>query len=131
MGNNFVAQALLDHGQDVRRWTDLDAEGWSDVEWIHAVGPNGWISLTRDDNIRRRAVEITAVRDAKAMLFFVQGNKTGREQAATVVAQLARIIRIADAYAPPFIARVTSTSVEVVPHGLLPTPRRRGAVKRD
>lgn len=126
-----MAQALLDCGQDVRRWTDLGAEGWSDVEWIHAVGPRGWILLTRDDNIRRRAVEITAVGDAKAMLFFVQGNKTGSEQAGIVVAQLARIIRIADAYAPPFIARVTSTTVDVVPHGLLPTPCRRGAVKRD
>lgn len=54
VGNNLVAQALLDHGQDVRRWTDLDAEGWSDVKWIHAVGPTGWISLTRLDEHRRR-----------------------------------------------------------------------------
>jgi PIN like domain len=131
VGNNFVAQALAESGQDVRRWTDIRAQGWSDVKWIHAVGPRGWISLTRDDNIRRRVVEIEAVRDARAMLFFIQGNKTGKEQAGIVVAHLARIIRIADGYAPPFIAHVTSTGVEVVPHRLLPEPCRRSAVKRD
>lgn len=109
---------------------DVCGEGWSDVEWLHAVGPKGWISLTRDDNIRRRVAEIQAVRDAKAMLFFIQGNKTGEEQADMVVTHLRRIIRTADSYMPPLIAGVTMKGVEVIPHRLLPEPCRRSAMKR-
>lgn len=118
-------------GQDVLRWQDVfEEEGLSDVEWLNIVGPKGWILLTWDKRIRRRNAEIQAVRDSGAKLFFVQRMKTGAEQAQIVCSHLRKIIKISDDYVPPFIASITESKVEVVPHDLLPQPCRRSAVKR-
>ena len=40
-----------------------------DVDWLEAVGERGWVVLTKDNNIRYRAVEFQALTAAKVRAF--------------------------------------------------------------
>jgi predicted nuclease of predicted toxin-antitoxin system len=80
----------------------------TDVEWLHEVGQRGWVVLTKDEKIRRRAHERKALMQAGVRAFvLVAGNLSGPEMAAAFVQALPAIHRFLARHNPPFIARVT------------------------
>jgi hypothetical protein len=66
--------------------------------------------LTKDDRIRYRVTERTAIVSAKVRAFVLTSTQLqGTEMAAAFIKALSRIKRVVAINAPPFIARVSRT----------------------
>ena len=73
----------------------FDSES-SDVEWIREAGEQGWIAITRDQNIRRKPNELAAIRPSRAIIFvFTSGNLSAEDTARILLTALPRIYRSA------------------------------------
>ncbi len=91
------------------------AEDAPDVDWIAEVGARGWVVLTRDKGIRRKDNERRAVKTAALRVFTLSGgNMTGEQMATVLVAQRARIERLARKQKAPLIATVSASEVRVL-----------------
>jgi hypothetical protein len=67
-----------------------------DTEWLAVAGAEGWLVLTRDQNIRRRPNELAAVKAAGVCMFVLgQGNLSAAETARIVVGAWPRMLRAA------------------------------------
>ncbi len=107
LGNKVVAQALRDAGVEVQAHSDHFAPDATDEEWLLEVGRRGWIVLTKDDRIRYRIAERTALIAANVRAFIlVSGNLSGPDMALVFVAALPAMLRFTDQYSPPFIAKI-------------------------
>jgi hypothetical protein len=72
------------------------------------VGRRGWIVLTKDDRIRYRATERTALASAKVRAFVLTSSQLlGSEMAAAFVKALPRIKRLVANRDPSLIGRVS------------------------
>jgi hypothetical protein len=79
-----------------------------DEEWLRAVGQRAWIVLTRDDRIRHRVQERTALIQAGVRAFvLVRRSLPGPAMAAAFVNALPAMQRFVARHHGPFIARVT------------------------
>ena len=79
-----------------------------DTEWLAVAGREGWIVLTRDQAIRRKANELQAFRDAKVIMFaLASGNATAEDTARLVVEMYPGILRKARDATPPAMFSVT------------------------
>lgn len=79
-----------------------------DTEWLTVAGRKGWIVLTRDQAIRRKANELQAFRDAKVIMFaLASGNATAEDTARLVVELYPKILRKARGAKPPTMFSVT------------------------
>jgi len=79
-----------------------------DTEWLAAAGREGWLVLTRDQNIRRRPNELSAVKAAGVCLFVLgQGNLSAAETAEIVVGAYSRMLRAARGAPRPAIFTLT------------------------
>lgn len=64
----------------------LFAQDCPDEEWLRKVDGKGWLVITRDQNIRRKANEIAAFRGTRLCVFaLASGNASGTDQAALIV----------------------------------------------
>ena len=105
---NIVAQALRQIGETVEIHDDHFAPDAKDEDWLGEVAKRGWIVLTKDDRIRYRITERTAIESAKGRAFVLASTQLqGSEMAAAFVKALPRIKRLVAGRAPPFIARVS------------------------
>ena len=83
-----------------------------DRVWLAEVSKRSWVVFTKDQRLRYRPLEISALRASGARVFvLIAGNLTGAEIAATFGAALPRIQRILASRAGPFIARVSRDAV--------------------
>lgn len=65
-----------------------------DIEWIQAAGREGWIAITRDQNIRRKPNELAAIRRSRVIIFvFTSGNLSATQTAAILLKALPQIYR--------------------------------------
>lgn len=72
------------------------------------AGREGWIVITRDQAIRRKANELQAFRDANLIVFVLaSGNATAADTARLVVGLYSRIIRKALGTTRPAMFSVT------------------------
>jgi len=79
-----------------------------DEVWIRDVAARGWIILSKDKEIRKRPNERQALRDARAMAFFLaSGNMTGNEMADAFLKALSKMKRLHRKQPAPFVATVT------------------------
>lgn len=79
-----------------------------DTEWLAVAGAEGWLVLTRDQNIRRRPNELAAVKSAGVCLFVLgQGNLSAAETARIVVGAYPRMLRAARGARRPAIFTLT------------------------
>lgn len=79
-----------------------------DTEWLTVAGREGWIVLTRDQAIRRKANELQAFRDAKVIVFaLASGNATAEDTAKLVVQLYPKILSKAHAAKAPAMFSVT------------------------
>lgn len=110
LGKRIVADALRQAGAVVELHDDHFRQDARDVEWLRDVGPRGWIVLTRDDRIRHRFHERTALIQAGVRAFvLVRRSLSGPAMAAAFVNALPAMQRFVERYQAPFIARVTQT----------------------
>jgi len=111
LGNKVVAQALRDAGVEAQTHSGHFALDAADEEWLLEVGRRGWIVLTKDDRIRYRIAERTALITANVRAFvLVSGNMIGPSMAQVFVAALPAILRLTEQHSPPFIAKVYKDS---------------------
>ena len=108
LGKKIVAQALRDIGETVEIHDDHFAPDAKDEDWLVEVGKRGWIVLTKDDRIRYRVTERTALASARVRAFVLTSSQLqGTEMAAAFVKALPRIKRLIANHTPPFIARIS------------------------
>ena len=108
LGRRIVAQALREVGETVEIHDDHFAPDAKDEVWLLEVGRRGWIVLTKDDRIRYRVTERTALMSARVRAFVLSSSQLqGAEMAAAFVKALPRIKRLIAKHVPPFIGRVS------------------------
>ena len=108
LGRKIVAQALREIGETVEIHDDHFAPDAKDEDWLVEVGKRGWIVLTKDDRIRYRVTERTALTSSRVRAFVLTSSQLqGTEMAAAFVTALPRIKRLIAKQAPPFIGRIS------------------------
>lgn len=114
LGNRLVADALRECGATIELHRDHFAADAEDSDWIAEVGLRGWIILTKDKWIRHRPLERAALVATHGRLFaLTSGNLSGEDAARILARHLERMTRIAASERPPFLARVSATSIVV------------------
>lgn len=102
--------ALIAKGLLVKIHDDHFRRDEEDRMWLTAVGQRRWVVLTKDQRLRYRPLEITALRSSGARVFIlVAGNLRGSQIAEVFVAALSEMCRILHAHEGPFIARITKS----------------------
>ena len=85
--------------------------GTVDVDWLPFVGTRHWILITKDKNIRKREIELRAMRASRVNTFVLTGaGLTGAEQARVVKEALPAMLRLLRRRSAHFIARITAES---------------------
>ena len=95
---------------------DTFGSGTPDLEWLPKVGARGWILITKDKQIRKREIELRALRQANVRAFVLTAaGLTGKEQARVLERALPAMCRLLRRQAATFVARVTAgASVETI-----------------
>jgi predicted nuclease of predicted toxin-antitoxin system len=110
-----VVQALRGAGARVEAHDDHFAQDAADEEWIPDVTARGWVILTKDKNIRRRAGEREALVAAHPRIItLTSGNMRGADMAALFVGHLAEMEKLAGTQPAPFVAVLGPAGMQVV-----------------
>ena len=117
MGKYAVPRALISVGAEVHVLDDYFDPTTPDDVWLTHAGQRGWIVITKDYNIRRHRLALSAIiRNHVKMFVFADANQTGEEMAATIIRAFPRIHRLSKNHPPPFIGRVTkSGAISLIP----------------
>ncbi len=108
LGRKKVASALRQAGAQVEVHDDHFPPDANDEHWLTAVGERGWLVLTKDLQIRRRATERQALMRAGVGAFVLTARGLdGAQMAETFVKALPAMRRFVSRNQPPFIARIT------------------------
>lgn len=129
LGTENVAERLRQQGVDARVMIEEGfREDAEDVAWLPVVASRGWVILTKDKRIRRRAIEHDALVASGAGAFIlVAGGLGGDAIADAFVRALPTMVRIWHTRTRPFLATVTAQGKVTLIEG----GRRIGGVKRD
>jgi PIN domain-containing protein len=105
LGRHVVPDALREAGVVVHVMADMYGErigqGLADDEWLHDAGERGWVVLMKDAKIRYRPAELEVIIDHGLRAFcLTNANLRGAEMAARLVANLPRILRVAQEPGP-------------------------------
>lgn len=94
---------------DLRRPGVDVPRGTPDEVWLKTAGQQGWIVLLRDQRVRHRASERTALRDAGVAAFvFTGGQVTAAETAQLFSRLVPKILNIAISETRPFLYTITA-----------------------
>lgn len=90
---------------------DTFGTGTRDADWLPHVGARGWILVTKDKNIRKREIELRALREAHVRSFVLTAHgMRGEDQARVVKEALPAMLRLLRRRADHFVARITAES---------------------
>lgn len=107
IGQRAVPEALRAANVTVEIHLDHFAPETPDVEWLAAVTQQGWVVLTKDENIGRKPQEVKAIARAGARVFIlVSGNLTRQQMAALFVNVLEKLKKFTRGNQAPFIAKI-------------------------
>jgi hypothetical protein len=102
--SHVLLETLLAAGATVRRVGVDVPYGSADDVWLSAAGAHGWIALMRDQRIRRRPLELTALQAAGVAAFvFTGGQATAQDTAAAIVPRLIKFANMAVSEPRPFL----------------------------
>lgn len=121
MSQRHVPDVLRAAGHVVHLQREVFPPGTLDIQWLPQVGAAKWILLTKDENIRKRPIEVRALVGAKVKAFVMSaaGEMRGEDQGRLIAKALPRMVRVAMKTRPPFVANITAAGrVE-----LLDTPK--------
>lgn len=90
--------------------------GTLDVDWLPHVGARGWILITKDKNIRKREIELRALRQAGVRTFVLTASDlNGDDQARVLKEALPAMLRLLRRRSAHFVARITAeSSVQII-----------------
>lgn len=110
MSQRHVPDVLRAAGHLVHLQREEFNPGTLDVDWLPHVGARKWLLITKDENIRKRPIEVRALIGAKVKAFVLTaaGELTGADQGALIGKALPRIERLSKRR-PPFIANITAS----------------------
>jgi hypothetical protein len=78
--------------------------GTPDEDWLKIAGINGWVVIMRDQNVRRRELELRALMDFKVGAFiFTAGQASAEDTSATIGRNIKRFANTAISERKPFI----------------------------
>ena len=110
LGVEPIRTELINSGLTVEIHDDHFARDEEDRVWLKVVGERGWVVLTKDQRLRYRPLEISALRASNARVFVLTaGNLRGSEIAAVFLAALPRMFRILRSIPGPFLARLSQS----------------------
>lgn len=110
LGVEPIRTELVNAGLVVKVHDDHFARDEEDRVWLQAVGESGWVVLTKDQRLRYRPLEISALRASNARVFVLTaGNLRGSEIASVFRAALPLMFRILHSRAGPFLMRVSQS----------------------
>lgn len=115
LGIEPLRSVLIKAGLRVEIHDDHFKRDEEDHIWLTEVSKRSWVVLTKDQRLRYRPLEISALRASSARVFvLIAGNLKGSEIAATFEAALSRIERILANRPGPFIARISKDALVTV-----------------
>lgn len=110
LGIEPIRTELIDAGLAVEIHDAHFARDEEDRVWLGIVGERGWVVLTKDQRLRYRPLEISALRASKARVFVLTaGNLRGADIAAVFLTALPRICEVLHTQPGPFVAHVTKS----------------------
>ena len=96
--------AMQAAGANVRRVGADVSYGSPDEVWLEIVGKNKWIALMRDQRIRRRRLEIEALKAHGVAAFaFTGGQETAQQTAQTICPLLVKFANMIVSEPKPFL----------------------------
>lgn len=107
---------LREEGHIAHVHNDTFESGTPDTDWLPDVGSRGWILITKDKHIRKRELELRALRQERVKAFVLTGSALrGQDQARVLKEALPAMLRLLGRRAETFVARVTAASnVQVI-----------------
>ena len=132
LGGEKVAKVLIEAGLKIEMYFNHFQPGTPDVQWLPFVGQNGWVLLTQDKGIKKRKMEILALRESRVSAFVVAAKGLrGEEIGQLIVKSLPKIDRILRKNRPPIVATITRGSVVELQEGTPRNPARRRTGHND
>jgi predicted nuclease of predicted toxin-antitoxin system len=108
LGKEPIRTELIKADLAVEIHDDNFARDEEDRVWLRVVGERGWVVLTKDQKIRYRPLEKSALRASNARVFVLTaGNLRGTEIAAVFVTALPQIFKLLHSTPGPFLASVS------------------------
>jgi len=102
-----VASGLRSVGADVEVHDDHFPPDTPDEHWLAEVGRKGWAILSKDENIRRRPLELSAIAASRAGVFVLTSQGlTGAEMAHVFIAALPKIEAAHRSLRRPFVCLI-------------------------
>lgn len=115
LGVEPLRSVLIRAGLRVEIHDDHFRRDEEDHVWLAEVSARSWVVFTKDQRLRYRPLEISALQASGARVFVLTaGNLKGSEIAAIFEAALPRIQRILVSRAGPFIARISKDALITV-----------------
>lgn len=101
----LLAEALRSERFDVRQFRECFEHGAEDERWIPVVASSGWIIVTRDIAIKRRATERAAWITANAVVVMIRSEHplSAADMAAALIRVRARLEHYISKRAPPMV----------------------------
>ncbi|MGH8765933.1 MAG: hypothetical protein ACRET8_09465 [Burkholderiales bacterium] len=110
IGRYVVAEALRAARARVEVHDDHFAQATPDLDWIPEIGRRGWVLITKDQNIRRNALERAAYKSAAVRGFIVTGkDMKGEELGELLVGCLPRMVRKVSGRDGPLLYTISRT----------------------
>ncbi|MEO8275881.1 MAG: hypothetical protein ABI639_06645 [Thermoanaerobaculia bacterium] len=106
-----VGQIFKESGLNVRLHQEVFSEksaqdSVADEIWLRHCGNNGWVAVSRDNDITRTPASVAAVMESGARLFILRGQLPHPELAAQFLGAIDKIHRTLARETGGFIARV-------------------------
>jgi len=79
---------MQDLGAVVQHAGEAFPSATADEEWLPECGNRGWIVLMRDQHVRRRPLELAALRTANVVTFVCTAGQATAEDTASIVTRL-------------------------------------------
>ena len=109
LGKNIISGRLRSEGVNVEVHDEHFAMNAPDEEWISSVARSGWVTVTKDRNIRYRTHELSSIRENAARVIVIRmKHGTGPEMAELLWRSMSRIASFVAATPAPFVATITS-----------------------
>jgi hypothetical protein len=103
-----IAEVLSGRGIRVKTHMEEFPAGTPDDVWIPRCAANGWVIISKDARIRRRPVELHAIRISGARFFyFAYGQAKSQDYAESLSRAYPSIVRAFENRPPPFIGRIS------------------------